>query len=123
MCLLASSKPQFKDRREKQMPTKKNSMKAYVSDEEYAVITEKAKMCAMSVSHFVRAICLGWHVRSHDDQQARQELRRVHADLGRLGGLLKMWLTNGDEHQVNVRKLLVEIEARQAELRRVVARL
>jgi hypothetical protein len=75
------------------------------------------------VSQFAKAVCLGSEVRSREDQHARGELRRVHADLGRLGGLLNMWLTNEDEHQVNVRRLLGELEARQTELRRVVARL
>ena len=105
------------------MPSTKNCMKAYVSDEEYAKITEKARMFGLSVSQFAKAVCLGFEVHSREDQHARGELRRVHADLGRLGGLLKMWLTNEDEHLVNVRRLLGELEARQAELRRVVARL
>lgn len=105
------------------VPSTKNCMKAYVSEEEYAMITEKARMCGLSVSQFAKAVCLGFEVRSREDQYARVELRRVHADLGRLGGLLKMWLTNEDEHLVNVRRLLGELEARQAELRRVVARL
>jgi hypothetical protein len=105
------------------MPSKKNCMKAYVSEEEYSEITEKAQRCGLSVSQFAKAVCLGSEVRSREDQHARGELRRVHADLGRLGGLLNMWLTNEDEHQVNVRRLLGELEARQTELRRVVARL
>lgn len=105
------------------MPTKKHCMKAYVSKDEYSEITEKAQRCGLSVSQFAKAVCLGFEVRSREDQLARGELRCVHADLGRLGGLLKMWLTNEDEHQVSVRKLLGELEARQAELRQVVARL
>ena len=78
------------------MPSTKNCMKAYVSEEEYAMITEEARMCGLSVSQFVKAVCLGFEVRSREDQHARVELRRVHADLGRLGGLLKMWLTNAN---------------------------
>ena len=42
---------------------------------------------------------------------------RTRADLGRLGGLLKMWLTNEDEHVVDIRALLDDIEQGQREVR------
>ncbi len=79
-------------------------------------------MCGLSVLQFTNAVFLGFEVDSRKDRHARGELRRVHADLGRLDGLLKMWLTNEDENHVNVCRLLGELETRQTELRRGVAR-
>jgi hypothetical protein len=55
-----------------------------------------------------------------------QDLVRVNADQGRLGGLLKLWLVERPGEgasTVDVRRLLQQIEETQAELRRLVQRL
>lgn len=39
---------------------------------------------------------MGMEVRGVLDQQAVIEMAKVNGDLGRLGGLLKMWLTNDE---------------------------
>ncbi|WP_243545470.1 plasmid mobilization protein [Pseudodesulfovibrio tunisiensis] len=105
------------------MPSRKTAMKVYVSDEEHQRIIDKAGLCGLSVSTFAKRVCLGYQIRSREDRQARRDLLTVNADLGRLGGLLKMWLTNEDEHEFDVRELLWRIEDRQREIKRVVARI
>jgi hypothetical protein len=52
-------------------------------------------------------------VPSLEHQQYRTELRRINADLGRLGGLVKQALANGADRQT-VHKLLHELDARHA---------
>ncbi|WP_419783945.1 plasmid mobilization protein [Maridesulfovibrio sp.] len=76
----------------KDMPSKKQVIKTYVSDEEYKQIRETAQQCSLSLSAFAKAVCLGHEIKSRTDQQARRELLKLNADQGRLGGLLKMWI-------------------------------
>jgi hypothetical protein len=47
----------------------------------------------MSVSAYVKTVCLGHEVKSREDKSAILELARVSADLGRLGGLFKLALS------------------------------
>lgn len=51
-------------------------------------IQRKAKQAGVSVSAFMRAAALGRPVRSRAD-------RKAMADLNRLGGLFRWWLTDG----------------------------
>ena len=98
------------------MPTKKLAIRVYVTDEEDDAITKKAEQTKLSKSEFCKNVCLGMPVVSKTDAKAVHELLRTRADLGRLGGLLKMWLTNDDEHVLNVQSLLEEIEQGQREV-------
>lgn len=109
------------------MPSKKAVMKAYLTPEEYEKIMESADRTGLSLSTFAKRVCLGLPVPSLENQKARRELLRVNADLGRLGGLFKLCLSEKDGtlvalHQ-EARRVLREIEARQRELKAVVARI
>jgi hypothetical protein len=66
-------------------------------------------------------------VRGIKDHRYIADLIRVSGDLGRLGGLFKLWLTN-EEHTAMVgesrlRAVLGKIEATQDELRAVIRKL
>ncbi len=61
---------------------------------ERAEIETHAKAAGMSLSAFLRAVGIGYEPRSVIDYQQVALLAQSHADLNRLGGLLKMWLTN-----------------------------
>jgi len=74
------------------MPSKKNVIKVYVSDEELAGIRELADSTGLSLSTFAKRVCLGQTVKSVVDPQVRHELRQIHGDLGRVGGLIKQLL-------------------------------
>lgn len=109
------------------MPSKKPFMKVYVTPEEYRHVIDQADRHGLSISAFARRVCLGVPLPARDHQQTRRELARINADLGRLGGLFKLWL--GDERRAapeltqQVRRLLREIEVRQRELRAAVGRI
>lgn len=109
------------------MPSKKPAMKVYLSPEEYRQVIDQAKRHGLTVSAFARRVCLGQPLPARDHQQAVRELSRVNADLGRLGGLFKLWLGKENrpvpELTSQVRRLLREIEVRQRELRAAVGRI
>jgi hypothetical protein len=62
------------------------------SDEE--VIKAKAKELGLSTAEYLRRLGLGFEPPSTLDYRAVTELAKVNADQGRLGGLLKLWLTD-----------------------------
>ncbi len=98
------------------MPSKKKVIKTYVSNEEYAQISATAKQCSISLSAFAKAVCLGHEIKSRADQQARLELLKLNADQGRLGGLLKMWILDDDQHRTDVEALLEDLRQLQKEI-------
>ncbi len=109
------------------MPSKKAVLKTYLTPAEYEKILEYADKTGLSLSTFAKRVCLGLPVPSLENQQARRELLNVNADLGRLGGLFKLCLSEKEGplvalHQ-GVRRVLQEIEARQRELKVAVARI
>lgn len=107
------------------MPSKKAVLKTYLTPEEYEKIIESADRTGLSLSTFAKRVCLGQPVPSLENKRARRELLRINADLGRLGGLFKLCLSEKDRplvalHQ-EVRRVLWEIEARQRELKAAIA--
>ena len=70
-----------------------------VNMEEYGEILASSQRAGLSLSEFARKVCLGSRVESREDQQARRELLKVNADLGRLGGLLKQALSQGHSRE------------------------
>jgi hypothetical protein len=109
-----------------QKPTRKNSppVRVYCLPEERAQLQASARAARKSVSAYLLNIGLGYPVRSIVDGRRVEELLRVNADLGRLGGLLKLWLTNDERTaafgESMLRGLLAKIEATQNELLDVV---
>jgi len=91
------------------MPTKKPHLKAYVSPEEYAQVSAQAERASLSISAFVKAVCLGHEIKSTVDRDAILALARINGDLGRLGGLLKMALSERAINQVIGNNLLEDI--------------
>ncbi len=101
-------------------------LKAFVSPEERLAIEAKANAAGLSVSAYLRAAALGLKIESAHDQHAILALLKLNADQGRLGGLLKLWLTTRAGEgagTTDVRKLLREIEAQQIKLRALIDRL
>jgi hypothetical protein len=75
--------------------TRKEStpIKVWVTPEEKASIAAKADAHCLSSSGYLRRLGLALPVESTIDQRAILDLVRSNADLGRFGGLIKMWLT------------------------------
>lgn len=67
-------------------------IKAFVTSEEMSEIQEKAKISGLSMSAFLRALALNQKVRSVLDLHAVTDIVKVNGDLGRVAGLLKLWM-------------------------------
>ena len=106
--------------------TRKNTppVKVYCLPEERAQLQASASAARKSLSTYLLNVGLGYPVRNILDQRRVEDLLRVNADLGRLGGLLKLWLTNDERTasfgESTIRGLLAKVEATQGELLDVV---
>jgi hypothetical protein len=110
-----------KSTRDRQRP-----LKVWVSPEERHVINARAEASGLAVSAYLRTAGLGMEPKSLFDQDAILALVKLHADQGRLGGLLKLWLATRPgtgASTVEVRALLKQIEQLQQQLQDLVKRL
>ena len=102
--------------------TRKNSppIKVYCLPEERDRIEANAKAAGMSLSAFLSAVGQGYEVHGITDYERVRELARINGDLGRLGGLLKLWLTDDVRTAAFgtdvINRLLQRIEATQDEM-------
>ncbi|EHZ1105462.1 conjugal transfer transcriptional regulator TraJ [Salmonella enterica] len=106
--------------------TRKNCtpIKVYCLPEEKLQIEANAAATGLSVAAFLRKIGMGYEVGGIVDLEQAREMVRINGDLGRLGGLLKMWLAD-DPRTANfspavLKTLLTKIEKTQDELRTVI---
>ncbi|MCC6921748.1 MAG: conjugal transfer transcriptional regulator TraJ [Nitrosomonas sp.] len=67
-----------------------------VLPEEERVIKAKACEAGLAVAEYLRNLGLGYTVPSIIDNRQVDALLKINADLGRLGGLIKLWLTNDE---------------------------
>ena len=61
---------------------------------EEAEIKSKAMDAGLPVAEYLRNLGLGYQVLSIVDSRQVDSLLKINGDLGRLGGLIKLWLTN-----------------------------
>jgi len=95
-------------------------LKVFVTASERAYITRSAEISRMSVSQYLRTVGLHGRPKNMLDLQAVGAMHNASGDLGRLGGLLKLWLSERPNEGVpisNVRDLLRELESGLHELR------
>lgn len=71
-----------------------------LSPAEYATLTAAARDCGLAPSTLLRQLGLAFTPRSTVDREAVVELALLRAELGRIGGLLKLWLTNREREQL-----------------------
>ena len=99
-------------------PTRRASphIKVWVLPSEKAAIQAKAAAHTLSDSAYLRALGLDMPLRSTLDQEAILELAKINGDLGRLGGLLKVWLSDRDRaiKESRITALVADLEATQA---------
>jgi len=69
-------------------------VKVYVSDTDRDALEACAKAAGLSLSSYLLTAGLNRPIRTVADTQAVADLVKVAADLGRLGGLLKLWLAD-----------------------------
>jgi hypothetical protein len=103
-----------------------------VLEEDEAIIKAKARALRLSVATYLRQLGLGFEPPSTLDSHAVRDLAKVNGDQGRLGGLLKLWLTDDAKfrefaHPQDVRSavlaLLQELGASQKQLQALMQRL
>jgi hypothetical protein len=66
----------------------------WVTPDEKASIAAYARQSGQSASAYLRLLGLGYAPKSLVDHREVERLAKINGDLGRLGGLLKLWLTN-----------------------------
>ena len=64
-------------------------------DEEQA-IKAQAAAAGLSIAAYLRSVGMGFEIKGIVDHQRVEDLARINGDLGRLGGLLKLWLTKDE---------------------------
>lgn len=111
---------------EKEVRDRKRPIKVYVSPSERNVLQSKASKCrARSIGDYLRQVGQGYEPKSRFDQEFLRELIAFKADQARLGGLLKLWLSErpGEGTSVrNIRSILNQLEASQQHLARWILR-
>lgn len=101
-------------------------VKLRVNAAERAAIEVGAARVQMTISAYLRALGTGYSPPSKVDIRAVHELALARADLGRLGGLLKLRLKDQDGQGAEARsidQLLAEIERGVADLKATIRQL
>lgn len=92
-------------------------IKVYCLPDERAQLRTLAAASNKSLSAYLLNVGLGYRVQGILDNRRVEELARINGDLGRLGGLLKLWLTNDVRTEAfgaaTIRALLSKIEDTQ----------
>ena len=76
-------------------PTRKNGrhLRVPVLPNEETQIKSNAAIAGLSIAEYLRRVSLGYQIQSTIDKDYVLQLSKINADQGRLGGLLKLWLT------------------------------
>jgi len=88
----------------------------WVTDEEKAAITDKANEAGISRSGYLRALGMNTPIRSVVDLTAVVDLANVGGDLGRVAGMLKLWLAEkrGEgANAIDVQSVMIEFRKLQ----------
>lgn len=100
-------------------------IEVWVNDEEKAQINARAEQSGLSRSGYLRAVGLNYPIRSVLDLAAVADLAKVNGDLGRIAGLLKLWLTEKrgqGARAVDVDSMMVEFRELQGEVRSIMSK-
>lgn len=87
----------------------------WVGSDEKAEISARAAAAGLSDSGYLRALGLNHPIRSAVDLDAVADLSKVNGDLGRVAGLLKLWLAE----RRGVGAPATDVEAMMREFRRL----
>ncbi len=99
-------------------------IKSRVTEYEFNFIKEKSLNTGLPVSSYIRNLSMNYPLKSVVDQRALSELIKCRADLGRIGGLFKMWLVAEKETKLKlgqrtyktIDELVNHIELKQDEI-------
>lgn len=85
-------------------------------DDEKVAITERAEEAGMSRSGYLRVLGSNTTIHSVVDLKAVADLGRINGDLGRVAGLLKLWLSekNGQgASSAEIERMMIEFRELQ----------
>lgn len=108
------------------MTRPRTDIKVYANPEERARIKALAASANLSVSSYLLAAGLNKEIRSVLDVKAVEEMAKVNGDLGRVAGLLKLWLaTKKGEgaHPREVEKMMKEFRELQKKSHEIMGRM
>ena len=92
-------------------------IKVYCFPEERETIEQQARSTGLSKSSYLLRVGMGYPIRSIVDHHQVEELVKINGDLGRLGGLLKLWLSSeksiGGIDARTIRETLKKIDGAQ----------
>jgi predicted transcriptional regulator len=94
-----------------------------VDKDDFARLDALAKKTSCSRGEVVRRCLRGVRLKSTVDAQALTEISRVHADLNRIGGLLKLAIREGVSEPSSYRRLNLELIDSVMDVRRAANRL
>ena len=95
-------------------------IKVWLTQDERAEVAERAAQTGMSLSAYLRAAGLNHQIKSIADADAVADLLKVPADLGRVAGLLKLWLAEKrgiGAPAFDVDRMMVQFRQLQSEIR------
>ena len=99
---------------------RRHRIAVYLDSAELKRVQDHAALTRLPAGVFLRRVGLGFEPKTALDHDRVMDLHRLRGDLGRMGGLLKLWLTDraGEGADVgDVRALLNDIEAISEEVR------
>ena len=103
---------------------RKSHMVSFRVDEDYlARLDALARQTSYSRAEVLRRCLVGALLKSTVDAQALTEVARVHADLNRIGGLLKLAIREGVSDRSSHNRLNLELLDSIIQVRRAVERL
>ncbi|GDP33570.1 hypothetical protein BvCmsOUNP001_01813 [Escherichia coli] len=91
-----------------------------MNNDEKAELADRAAQSGLSLSAYMKAAGLNAPIRARADLSAVADLVRVNGDLGRVAGLLKLWLAEKrgqSARSMDIEKVMIEFRALQASIR------
>lgn len=100
-------------------------IEVWLTTDEKRALADAAAQAGLSASAFLRVAGLNLPIHAKADVEAAEKLVKVAADLGRFGGLLKLWLSERRDQgapAVQVSHVLNETRALQQKIMRLAMR-
>lgn len=94
-------------------------IEVWVTDSEKEEIRTRAKNAGLPMSGFLRALGLNQPIKSKVDLTAVADLAKINGDLGRVAGLLKLWLAEKrgqGARPADVESMMKDFRAMQQEM-------
>ncbi len=104
---------------------RKERIEVWLTPDERAEIADRAAQSGLSLSAYLRTAGLNHPIRSVYDLKAVADLGRVNGDLGRVAGLLKLWLAEKrgqGARPIVVEAMMDDFRALQTELSAIMRR-